>query len=364
MKKILFSMVFIFLTIAMPGFSQAKVTGACYNCHTMHNSQGGTAMAQQYSSGTGGLAGDSTPNPCLLSYDCVGCHFSSTANTIVTNTPVVLNSTTPASPLAGGNFYWSLSDNKKGHNVYGITAQEASPMNAPPGFKASASLPSGYGTGPASWAIQLNCAGMYGCHGDRTKGSTADTVVEAMKGGHHADDSTINGTSVGTSYRFLRGVNGVELNAASYEWEQTADSTHHNGYKGGATPSTTTDSISYLCGTCHGNFHGHTNLGSTTQVGSASPWFRHPTDFAFSGVRGGYTGSEYDDYISYSTTAPVALSTPSTSNSTVDSTSMVICLSCHRAHGSPYYKMIRWDYKSTTLSTALSGCNVCHTSKN
>ncbi|MDD5153947.1 MAG: cytochrome c3 family protein [Desulfovibrionales bacterium] len=353
------------LIVVIPNLSHAKVTGVCYNCHTMHNSQGGASMAQEYSSGSGGLTGDSSPNPCLLSYDCVGCHFSSTANTIVSNTPVVLNSAAPASPLAGGNFYWAVNTGDKyGHNVYGIKAQEGSPMDAPPGFKASAGTPSGYGTGPASWATQLNCAGVYGCHGDRTQGTTADTVVEAMKGAHHADDSTIDGTSTGKSYRFLRGVNGVELNATGYKWEQTADSTHHNGYKGGATPSTTTDSISYLCGTCHGNFHGHTNLGSTTEVGSAWPWFRHPTDLAFTSVGGGYAGSEYASYTSYSTTAPVALSTPSTSTSTVDSASMVICLSCHRAHGSPNYKMIRWDYKSATLSTALSGCNVCHTSKN
>ncbi|NOZ26181.1 MAG: cytochrome c3 family protein, partial [Nitrospirae bacterium] len=45
-------------------------------------------------------------------------------------------------------------------------------------------------------------------------------------------------------------------------------------------------------------------------------------------------------------------------------TDRVICLSCHRAHGSPYFKMLRWDYRSTTLATALSGCNACHTSKN
>ncbi|HED01259.1 MAG TPA: hypothetical protein ENN18_12970 [Proteobacteria bacterium] len=364
MKKIILTSAFIVFTIALSGLSHAKVTGVCYNCHTMHNSQGGAAMAYQLKATLDGFEADQTPNPCLLTYDCIGCHFSSTANTIVSNTPIVLNSTAPASPLAGGNFYWSLSDNKKGHNVYGITAQEGSPMDAPPGFKASASLPSSYGTGPASWATQLNCAGVYGCHGDRTQGATAATVVEAMRGSHHTDDSAIDGTSTGKSYRFLRGVNGVELNAAGYKWEQTANSTNHNGYKGGATPGTTTDSISYLCGSCHGNFHGHGNLGGSSEVGSSSPWFRHPSDLAFSGVGGGYGGSEYAAYTSYSTTAPVALSTPSTSTSTVDSGSMVICLSCHRAHGSPYYKMLRWDYKSATLSTALSGCNVCHTSKN
>lgn len=364
MKWLTISVVLIAFMALSAGSSGAKVTGICNTCHTMHDSQNNAPMAQQYSSGSGGLISDADPNPCLLSFDCIGCHFSSSSSTIdAKNAPIVLNSMTPTSPLAGGNFYWSLSDNKKGHNVYGILAQESSPMNAPPGFKASATLPGGYGSGPAAWSTQLNCAGVYGCHGDRTKGSTSATVVQAMKGAHHVDDSSIDGTEVGKSYRFLRGVVGVELNTTSYKWEQTADSTHHNGYKGGASPGTTTSSISYFCGSCHGNFHGHTNLGGSAQVGSSSPWFRHPTDLSFSSVSAGYADSEYASYTTYSTTIPVALATPSTSTSTVDSSSMVICLSCHRAHGSPNYKMLRWDYKSTTLSTALGGCNVCHTAK-
>jgi predicted CXXCH cytochrome family protein len=38
---------------------------------------------------------------------------------------------------------------------------------------------------------------------------------------------------------------------------------------------------------------------------------------------------------------------------------IVTCISCHRAHGSPYYKLLRWDYAGS-IST---GCAYCHTSK-
>jgi predicted CXXCH cytochrome family protein len=40
-----------------------------------------------------------------------------------------------------------------------------------------------------------------------------------------------------------------------------------------------------------------------------------------------------------------------------------MCLSCHGAHATDYYKILRWDYRSSVLSTAISGCIVCHTSK-
>ena len=46
----------------------AKVTGPCGNCHTMHNSQGGTSMTTGYEAGSG-------PYGTLLRANgCLGCH--------------------------------------------------------------------------------------------------------------------------------------------------------------------------------------------------------------------------------------------------------------------------------------------------
>ncbi|MGA1795635.1 MAG: cytochrome c3 family protein [bacterium] len=39
---------------------------------------------------------------------------------------------------------------------------------------------------------------------------------------------------------------------------------------------------------------------------------------------------------------------------------MVMCLSCHRAHGSPYPDMLRWDYDALVAG---KGCYTCHTAK-
>ncbi|CAD7777657.1 MAG: hypothetical protein KIIPBIDF_00918 [Candidatus Methanoperedenaceae archaeon GB50] len=46
------------------------------------------------------------------------------------------------------------------------------------------------------------------------------------------------------------------------------------------------NTISGLCAECHGDFH-----GSSDDIGSSSPWLRHPTDIQLPG-----TGTEYYKY--------------------------------------------------------------------
>jgi hypothetical protein len=255
----------------------------------------------------------------------------------VNNTPIVYNTDTINNPLAGGNFNYIRADDSKGHNVAGIKAQDVTLGLIPPGGSAL--------------TFQLTCAGEFGCHGDRSSGKGEITGMYLT---HHTDDTAgITGSSVGLSYRFLNGILGKE----DPDWEQDNINTSHNEYKG--STSSATDTISYLCAQCHGNFHPWE--GGPSEVGVATPWFRHPTDIALNST------GEYASYTTYSLVAPLAR--PDTDNvldttEVTPGTDIVMCLSCHRAHASPYYKSLRWDYKSSTLSTALSGCNVCHTSKN
>ncbi len=49
-------------------------------------------------------------------------------------------------------------------------------------------------------------------------------------------------------------------------------------------------------------------------------------------------------------------------------TDMVMCLSCHRSHGSGYDDMLRWDYSGMiagggTGTLTGKGCFYCHTDK-
>lgn len=328
----------VLFTMCFFAISTAAITGACSNCHTMHNSQHGGYAARQ----TAGLSlvPDPTPNAALLKIDCAGCHSASTAGIWqdpTTRAPVVFNFGDPTNPLAGGNFKYVVDSDSRGHNVVGIT-------NADGNFLGK-NIP-----GSTTAYFQISCAGNSGCHGDRS----SSTDIGGMKGAHHSIISgTLDGSSLGKSYRFLNGVAGAE----DANWEYDRVIIHHNEYKGTTTAST--DSISYLCSRCHGKFH--TWVGGPTEVGTQSPWLRHPTDAILK------SSGEYAAYTSYTLTAPVSRPDPdSIADHTVvrPGTDIVMCLSCHRAHGSPNYKMIRWDYKNASLSTALSGCNVCHTSKN
>lgn len=318
-----------------PNGVKAGVSGQCTGCHTMHNSQDGASVAYELNTEYTGYDTVSTPKNFLLKSSCAGCHSSTGTATIVDGTPIVFNTSTFSDPLAGGNFSYARSSDQKGHNVNFFSDQDGTLGFTPPGGSAMSS--------------QLTCAGEYGCHGDRSAGKNNYTGV---KGAHHTDDSGgITGSSPGASYRFLNGILGTEDD--DWEQETTVD---HNQYKG--STSNDPETISYLCSRCHGDFH--TWTGGASEVGNDSPWLRHPTDVVLPST------GEFSSYTSYNATAPVAKTSPGlTTDDTVNPGSdTIMCLSCHRAHASQYFKILRWDVKSSTLATAMSGCNVCHTSKN
>ncbi|MEW6584944.1 MAG: cytochrome c3 family protein [Nitrospirota bacterium] len=337
---------------------EGKVKGKCKDCHTIHYSYLGADVTY------GNRAG---PFRILTKGGCMGCHGRNPAgaqNIIISGTtrvPQVIHRREEGD-MAAGNFYY-VADGysphyENGHNVEGISLKEKPPMDVPPGFLASVAIPGG--VGPIYWAgqYQLTCAGTWGCHGDRT---VADPY-SAMRGAHHADDGTVDGTSVGTSYRFLNGVSGKEHK----NWEYLATTDDHNGYKGDPSHESM-NTISYLCGQCHGKFHPNANLGGSEEVGHAhnAVWRRHPSDISFSSVHGGFAGSEYQDYVSYSLDAPVANVMPTGTEKTVNEDSVIMCLSCHRAHASRYPDILRWEYSIEAVKREGSGkgCIVCHTEK-
>jgi cytochrome c1 len=346
------------------------VTGPCSNCHTMHNSQNAAPMAWTYS-GTSKVA-DSSPNPHLLITDCVGCHSATDGATwkdAVSGAPIVFNMAEPGygatsdggttrQGLAAGNFYWVTQSDTYGHNIFTHDAN----LSAAPGDVS--------GCGNDSCHVNLDRAysgsgylngrsACQGCH--LVSGSTAPSVTSW----HHAKDpaALVNSADQGW-YRFLgghdagngHGVSGVE----DADWEHSPSSSVHNEYLGKDGDKTGTGGFAALGNTVTGlctGCHGRTHTQDSTLAGS-SPWLRHPSDALLPAT------GEFASYVTYNPLIPVARPTLSGVSSTVTpGTDMVMCLSCHRAHASPYYKMLRWDYRSTTLATALAGCGVCHTRK-
>jgi predicted CXXCH cytochrome family protein len=167
------------------------------------------------------------------------------------------------------------------------------------------------------------------------------------------------------------GVSGIEDD----DWQATSGPSDHNEYRGFSASKMSAGGFQNLgntmtgyCTGCHGNFHIEDTLGDGT-------WERHPSDavlpnsgeFANAFGAGGSGTGTYDPGV------PVAR--PETGGtfdwSGADSNvyvgtgqDMAMCLSCHRAHGSPYPKMLRWDYTATAAPGPGSDrCFTCHTQK-
>lgn len=317
----------------------------------MHYSQGGAALSEWGSSG---------PYVALTTNDCVGCHTAPAGTQINgAETPYVDSIQFPiydqtgteanTNTLAGGSFFWMRSDAATGHNVEGITFLFDM---IPPGHDPS--LPGARGPWPQNQNV--TCAGTYGCHGTQE----SENPYVALKGGHHGEDFETDGVTLARSYRLLHGVSGKE----DPQWEYRPSRFAHNQYKavervGGTGLHPDSSTISYVCYQCHGEFHSSSDDGGTD-----SEWFRHPTDVRLPGE------GEYLDFNDgtnfYSLVTPVGSENVSVVLTTVtpgSSDCIVICISCHRPHGSPFYKTLRWDYKNWPAS-GVNGCGICHTSSN
>ena len=314
------------------GFScpaAAAVSGQCSNCHTMHDSQGAAAMA------TGG------PHASLLLADCLGCHTTSGSDPLDdSNSYPYVSSTgdsfTDDNCLAGGFFPSTMGTGDNADDHHGVSASQT---NDPAGYDGS------FYTGGANG---LGCAGSNGCHGNETDVSD----MEAISGEHH--------TSSG-AYRMLYVDGDPVESSGAVDYEEliiktpaTSPVTSGGGQNvniycaGTATASYVT--ISALCAKCHGDFHG------TANTQSGSDWIRHPTENAIStswaigALAYSPDGADYKNN-------PVGYD-----NATIDlDEKRVVCMSCHRAHGTENADLLRWDYSTQSAGSALEyGCLGCH----
>ncbi|HEC67703.1 MAG TPA: hypothetical protein ENI35_02660 [Candidatus Desulfofervidus auxilii] len=334
---------FLLWFFLFPSVIQAKVKGQCANCHTMHYSQHGGVLLEW---GTKG------PYQNLLVNDCVGCHTG--VNDGTNTTPYVFSESEPTygtNTLAGGNFYWVAHGcDECGHNVTDIPGvNQDSNFSQTPGFVSGKTCSS--------------------CHGGESGNMVLTKCIFCHDPKHHGDDSgTVVGDDEEVKYRFLSftafhpytfqqgsfgfyGVAGIE----DGDWEYTVSSSDHNEYCGAASSgdySGASHSISRYCAACHWGFYGE----------NTEHWIRHPSDYVLP------NSGEYANYITYNPLAPIARLESTLTGMTVASSTVtpgedqVSCLSCHRPHGSPYPKIMRWDYQGWPGSGE-NKCNVCHTTK-
>jgi len=366
------------LVLFCAGNVLAAAQGACVNCHTMHNSQDGASMMVDDSTG---------PAPALVrAGTCYGCHGDVDIDNGVWTETVTAPGRTPrinaetyndygvdGDTLAGGSFYWVDANlgaaDAKGHNVVGVAGQDAALGYNPPGWNPSFSANTVVNNGAATWASQLTCAGVTGCHGDHT----ATDDFSAVKGGHHSGPTGLtDGSTVPNSYRFLKGIVGNE----DSDWEYQPTATAHNQYHGEARTAdtaTNTKTISYLCAECHGDFHSGDGTKGADGSTWGAPWLRHPTDLDMNDLAATSEYAAYNGDKSYSVVAPVASEAVNAVKSSVlvgAGDAVVTCVSCHRAHGSPFDDLLRWKYNedghlmvAANGTSGNVGCFVCHTTK-
>jgi hypothetical protein len=299
-----------------------------------------------------------------LKTNCVGCHSHSGGETITTigetKIPIVYNFIEPTYPpdgssssaLAGGNFYWvaQLGGDRYGHNIFGISEQD---------LLLGGTVPAPGGTVSSECAtchrtLATEETGCNGCHVPFHHAAGNNTVIGEEEGWYRFLGLIVKGEN--TLDPPPDGVSGIE----DLNWEQAPSATSHNTYQGATIPyeaNLNTRSISQKCAGCHGLFH--------SEAGAV--WIRHPVDLSIP------DSGEFTGFTTYNPLVPVARQNPSeesANSSTINLGSDVVsCISCHRAHGSPYPAMLRWAYRAWpgvdpyTGEAALNGCGVCHTSK-
>lgn len=355
----------------LPAQADAKVSGLCSDCHTMHYSQGGMAPSGW---------GQNGPHRFLTVSDCVGCHSNTQdSRTIVDGTPIVFNSSPPVNPLAGGNFYWVVNNGDNfGHNVLSIpgVGKDEGNRGPPGGFYCTDPGSCGFchgGDGGESWLCDCTSCHVPRHHAEDHPGGDYNNVVDESGGfyrflGRQKYNYALPSNVLNNIKNFHNnaGVKGVE----DPDWEQTRSPTDHNEYPGETDHAGSLvggyDSISDWCRGCHGDFHYLTNQVSGGPYNVGSPRLRHPIDYAIP-KKGEYAGAYGSDH-TYDPLVPVARPDIDSFNGTGPSdvvrlgTDQVQCLSCHRAHGSPYPDMLRWDYRKWPAG-GTNGCAVCHTSK-
>lgn len=135
-------------------------------------------------------------------------------------------------------------------------------------------------------------------------------------------------------YRFL----GEDIEGVGDPMYEHGDG--HNIYQSG----------DQYCIACHPNF-----CGSENQKSEAG-WVRHPTNTPLP------MNGEYEEYAQRKD-VPVSYPDP---NKPERATARVMCMSCHRPHGTPYPYLLRWDYSAMVAGGEddnETGCFACHTTK-
>jgi hypothetical protein len=214
--------------------------------------------------------------------------------------------------------------------------------------------------------------------------------------GHH-DVGVNGGTGPGNSYRFLAGHGGaglskfvengitsvgVEFEGVNWGKQDGDENLDRNLYMVQNSAYVSTDPflpIGRWCAGCHGQFHAFGDLdemlmpvningGDRDMNPTTNPWLRHPTN-VFIPNAGEYTGlgGVLSGSVIYNPETGIPLARSDYVNGRTANVAwgdQVMCLSCHKAHGSQWPDALRFDKDTmnahTGAGTRTDGCFFCH----
>lgn len=282
----------------------------CSSCHTMHNSQNGQLVDPDSPTGNAYLLKDSSPSDT-----CLGCHA---------------NYGQFFGGLGygpGGDFYWltksyssSSTGDSHGHNIVapgrGI-AQDATLATAPGG-----DFDSQY----------LGCTSCHDPHGNQNfRILYGDGAGPKYDGGRYEfnNDAPI---AFGNSRKTYPGSGGEETNS------------QHTVYKSG---------MSGWCGNCHAGFLSQGNANHVHKVDQgigSSIAASYNAYISTDDLTGGDALTSYLQFVPFEDlSATEDTVDPENYTAGPEATDQVMCLTCHRAHASPFADVARWDMTATYL---------------
>jgi hypothetical protein len=370
------------LTIGLSGMAYAFHDGGvayCEGCHTMHNSSGGQRMyrAANQASGPQGVVG--TTNQYLLqgtdqSSTCLMCHSGATLSSYhVLTWPLPAAGAAPANYTPGGDFAWlskaytwprgTSAGQIKGHNVvaadFGLIADTRFTSGAPGGNYPQSALgcqschdPHGrYRIVDASGTVALPAIGSSVLPIDGSGSTGAIPTTDAAVGVYRLLGGKGYYTkSAGAAYAFSNAVDPpIAVSPSTYNRKETGSDTRV-AYGSG---------MSQWCANCHGGFHNETyptTLRHPSGQKLTAAVIANYNAYVKSGDLTGLVGTAYTSLVPFEegTTDRAALTTHAVFDGSqkggADTNSVVMCLTCHRAHASAWDSSTRWNIKGTFLT--------------
>ena len=375
------------LTIGLGGMAYAYHDGGvayCEGCHTMHNSLGSQRMYRSNSQTSGPQGSVGTTNAYLLqgtdqSSTCLMCHGPGSGSYHVYSN--VGAGVAPTNYTPGGDFNWvtksynwtegtragTSPSQTHGHNIvaldFGLVADTRFPSGAP-----------GAGSSAAYPTSSLGCHSCHDPHGRYRIVDASGTVAVPTIGSSvlPIDGSGSTGAMPGTDYavgvyRLLGGKGYYPKSVgATYAFSNAVDPPVAVSPSSYNRKETTTDTrvaygsgMSLWCGNCHGGFHNDnypTTLRHPSGMKLTSVEIANYNAYKKSGDLTGIYDTAYTSLVPFEegSTDRALLATHAVSNGSytkgADTNSVVMCLSCHRAHASSWDSGLRWNVRSTFMT--------------